>query len=415
MSFEKHFTNLANFLGPYQGLWENEVMLCYPNVWEHYPLEWVEFLETLPEETLFLLEKKEYRGINLPSSLKKLYEEVSEFNQIPQKYHHFETPQALPYDHYSFLKIKPKKEHEIRILAPIISELYHRKNLDEVIDIGGGIGKLAHVLSNYFNLKVTSIDMDPALQKTGRERNKNNAKDPSNLVNYQTTQLKAGDLQLKNLFTGDKLSLGLHTCGDLANSQFDLSIEAKTKSLVNLGCCYYRLSRADRYNISQFSQSNKNLKLNKYALTLATRAHVKLDHWDFEYKSIVKNYRYTLHLYLHDVLGITEQVNCGNSMEKLYRSDFATYTREQLKRVNLTTNDSDETLNNYYNDPRRLKLVNQMILSAIIRGIFGRPLELYLLVDRCLYLQENGYEVQLLELFDEVESPRNLAIIGNLI
>lgn len=415
MSFEKQFTGLVQFLSPYQGIWENEVMLCYPNVWEHYPLEWVEFLETLPEETLFLLEKKEYRGINLPSSLKKLYEEVSEFNSIPQKYSDLAGEQTHPYDHYSFLKIKPKKEHEIRVLAPIISKIYQTNKLDEVIDIGGGIGKLAQVLSNYFNLKVTSLDMDPLLQKTGLDRNKLNAKNPQNLVNYQNVKIQNGDFALTNIFSGNKLSVGLHTCGDLANSQFDLSIEGKTKSLVNLGCCYYRLSRTNRYNISQVSQSQKNLNLNMYALTLATRAHVKLDHWDYEYKSIVKNYRYTLHMYLYDVLGITEQVNCGNSVEKLYRSDFATYAREQLKRVNLTTKDSDESLNLYYHDPKRLKLVNQMILSAIIRGIFGRPLELYLLVDRCLYLKEHGYQVQLLELFDEVESPRNLAIIGNLI
>lgn len=412
MSFSLQLNSLVKFLRPYQGMWENEIMFCYPNVWEHYPLEWVEFLETLPEESLFLLEKKAYRGIDLPSSLKKLYEEVSEFEKIPLKNHYLEGNQPRPYDHFSFLKIKPKKQHEIRILAPLVWQLYEKNQLEQVIDIGGGIGKLAQVLSNHFNVKVTSLDMDPELQKTGRARNKFNAKDPNNLVSYKTIEVKKDDTNLQHLFSGKKMSLGLHTCGELANSQLDLSIHGGLKNILNLGCCYYRLAKTNRVNISQYTQTNPCLSLNLFALTLATRAHVKLDHWDFEYKNKVKNYRYTFHIYLHDVLGITQPVTCGNSTEKLYNQDFASYAREQLRRISMTTTDSDDSLNRYYEDPKRLKLVNQMILSAIIRGVFGRPLELYVLLDRCLYLQEYGYDVQLLELFDEIESPRNLAIIA---
>ena len=51
-----------------------------------------------------------------------------------------------------------------------------------------------------------------------------------------------------------------------------------------------------------------------------------------------------------------------------------------------------------------------MFLCNIIRWQLGRALEVYLLLDRCLYLEEKGYQVSCLQFFDEEISPRNIGI-----
>ena len=45
-------------------------------------------------------------------------------------------------------------------------------------------------------------------------------------------------------------------------------------------------------------------------------------------------------------------------------------------------------------------------------ALFRRPLELWLLLDRCLYLVEQGYSVRLGEFCPTSLSPRNLLILA---
>ena len=48
----------------------------------------------------------------------------------------------------------------------------------------------------------------------------------------------------------------------------------------------------------------------------------------------------------------------------------------------------------------------------LLRNLFRRPLELWLLLDRALYLQEQGYKVKLGTFCDYQLSPRNLLLLA---
>jgi len=48
----------------------------------------------------------------------------------------------------------------------------------------------------------------------------------------------------------------------------------------------------------------------------------------------------------------------------------------------------------------------------LLRGLFRRPLEIWLLLDRALYLQEAGYQVQLGEFCATSLTPRNLLLLA---
>ena len=49
-----------------------------------------------------------------------------------------------------------------------------------------------------------------------------------------------------------------------------------------------------------------------------------------------------------------------------------------------------------------------------IRSFLGRPLEIYLLLDRCLYLIENGYDPEIIKFFNESISPRSIGIYAKI-
>ena len=48
----------------------------------------------------------------------------------------------------------------------------------------------------------------------------------------------------------------------------------------------------------------------------------------------------------------------------------------------------------------------------LVRHAYQRPLEQWLLLDQCLYLEEQGYAVELRQFCETSVSPRNLLVLG---
>jgi hypothetical protein len=85
---------------------------------------------------------------------------------------------------------------------------------------------------------------------------------------------------------------------------------------------------------------------------------------------------------------------------------------EQLKRINLQAKHTKEELDFYFFDSYRQDLIWKMLAAGFLRNALGRLLEMYILLDRVIFLEEQGYKVDLLEFFEESISPRNLGIVA---
>jgi hypothetical protein len=412
MNHRERFLQIRDFLKPYQRIWQNEIMLMYPNTFEGYPLEWIEELRQYQDKNdVIKLEKKEVNGLVKSPELKFFYDEIARLTQLP------DAPKypAMPEDRFTWLFIIPKKQHEIKRLAPHIHHLYQKKNIHDVIDIGGGIGLLAQTLSNYFQLNVTSIDMNSHFQETGMERNLKNAKNPNHKVNYKNLKVSS-DSEFSQLLKSNVMPVGLHTCGKLALDLIQVSSAQRVPILVNFGCCYHTLDvSTDLQNISQFAQNNDPLWMNKFALTLSCRAHRKMDEKDYALKLKVKLFRYAIHILLFDHYETTELVTLGNSSPKLYDESFGVYVFEQFKRIGINPKHTLRELNIFFENPDLQILIERMLAAGLIRNALGRVMELYLLLDRAIFLEEKGYKVEVQEFFDEELSPRNIGITAELI
>jgi len=411
MNFKDRLLEIRDFLKPYQRIWQNEIMLMYPNPLDDYPLEWIEDLRRFQDKgDVIRLEKKDVFDLIESPSLREFYLRIEELSKLPQ----VDAYPPMPEDRFTWLYIIPKKQLEIQRIAPHIHHLYQQKKISKVVDIGGGIGLLAQTLNNYYGLNVTSVDMNSEFQKTGIERHQKNAKNPLNKVQYRN--LRVGpDSEFTSLLEENVMPVGLHTCGKLALDIIKVSSQKKVPALVNFGCCYHTLDLSgELQNISAFSKNNDPIWMNKFALTLSCRAHKKMDEKDYDLKQKVKFYRYALHILLHDDYDMKELITLGNSSPKLYDESFAIYAKEQFKRINIESKHSDEELNAFFAAPELQKLIEQMLGAGLIRNALGRVLELYLLLDRAIYLEEQGYQVEVREFFDEELSPRNIGITATL-
>jgi hypothetical protein len=384
-------------------------MLMYPEPLKHFPKAWIEEVAaiTRPEDVV-RLEKKDFLGLISSPDLLKFYERIEELSRLPQ------APELPPMSEnaFTFLYVTPKKQHEIRKLAPYVYHFYHQHQVKGVVDIGGGIGLLAQTLCNQYNLKVMSLDMDPALQKTGRERHEKNHRYPDNKVSYHLIKVAADEPQFKALLNPDLMTIGLHACGALSLDQIHATVKNQVNNLINFGCCYYKIaSNPEAQNISSFARSlPSKIIQSPFALTLSTRAHKKMNDKDYTFKLKVKFYRYAMHFLLHDEYKMPGMVTLGNTHPKLYAESFGVYALDQLQRISVIPKHSIEELNSYFSDVRRQELIWKMLAAGLIRNAFGRPLEIYLLLDRAIYLEEHGYQAELMEFFDEEKSPRNIGL-----
>jgi hypothetical protein len=408
MDHRKRYREISDFLKLNQRIWQNEIMVMYPDPLCDYPMSWLEELDSIKEKAaLIRLERKEVQGIIRNQELLDFHGRIEELCRLEK----LSPLPPMPAKNSTWLYMIPKKKYEINLLGPLINSVYQQQNIKKIVDIGGGIGLLAQTMNNVYHHKVVSVDLDPVMQETGRIRHEENASGPHK-VEYQNIKVSSEELSFVALLDEETLTLGLHTCGNLANDQVKASVHASAKAVINMGCCYHKLM-PETQNISKFASSRPDkLVMTQFALTLATRAHRKMDESDYDLKEKVKLYRYCIHFLLYDHYDIQELFSLGNSHPTLYDESFGVYATDNLTRNNIPLRHSVEELNDYYNDPIRQDLISKMIVAGLVRNPFGRLLELYIQLDRVIYLEENGYKAQLIEIFDEPISPRNIAILA---
>jgi Methyltransferase domain len=414
MDYRKRFLEIYDFLSTYQKIWQNEIMLLYPDYLAEYPYPWVKDLARVRVKSdIIRLEMRDIHGLVSDPELIAFYDRIEELCDVP----FIGDYPPMPVGPHTFLYMIPKKQYEVKRLAPVIHALTQTQKIKKIVDIGGGIGLLAQSLSNQYGHSVTSLDLDPIMQQTGVTRGKRYAKNPQHLVDYQNIKVDEKNVEFLNCLNSETLSVGLHTCGPLANAQIRGSATKKVAAIINFGCCFQKLENVpDSENISQFAQGlPAPLKMSHFALTLACRAHQKMNDDDYDLKLKVKLYRYAIHMLLYDHYAHRSLATLGNSKPALYDESFGVYVYEQFRRIQQEPKHTIDELNEYFRSEEKQKMIWEMLAAGLIRNSMGRVMELYLMLDRVLYLEEQNYKVDLWQFFDEEVSPRNLGIVASRI
>lgn len=409
IDFKNQATLLHELLLEYFPLWSQEVMNEYPKTISSYPTEWIAELNQMSTEELFQIDSKQSFDNIKGTSLKKFMARIQNLSHIEQAELHPE----IPLEDWAFIGVKFKKRHEIQKIVSKIKTIYQKIKFHHVNDIGGGVGHLSRILAHYHSIPTFSVDQNKEFQDIGQKRMERFRK-IENAAEVTFINMKFGDNKDHNLkiFTQDSFSLGLHTCGNLAVKLIEENIKHETLGLLSFGCCYYRMKKGEDFPISDFYKKNNFQKINLYGLSLATRSHAETDYANYLKKEKVKYYRYGLHLFLMKNFNRNDLVDIGECPLHVYDEPFSQYVLMKLKELNLPHSFDNEYIDNFfYSAPIRTEL-RTMYLCNIIRWQLGRALEVFILLDRCLLLSENGYDVDVRQYFKEALSPRNIGILG---
>lgn len=408
MNFQNRYLSLVEFLRPYAPFWQREVLNDYPDTINAYPVGWLELLDSKTDEELH-----EIDGKNCPESINgtDLEAFISKTQELISWPRMSFTPTPLP--SWAYMRVKEKKKHEIDCLREILIPLKTKTGYTCMADIGGGVGNLSRIMAHYHGLPTTCLDMNEDFIEKGKKRRTKYPlpKDAAELKFEKFYFGKDSGDVVKKHFGGEGLTLGLHTCGPLALEHIKAYDQYQGKAMLNFGCCYAKLNPTEQTNISKFAQDHP-LEFTEHGLTLATRSHSTMTFEEFKLKERVKSYRYTLHLFLQEILGFTEFTSMGDAHSRVYKDDFSKYALEKLSRLGLDQLPKASDLDSFFQNPVTQKKVRYMFLANIIRWQLGRAVEMVVLLDRCLFLEERGHKVELLQVFNEELSPRNMGILS---
>lgn len=406
MDFKSQASLLNELLINYVSIWNREVMNEYPHTLNDYPKEWIADLDHLSTEELFMIDSKQSFVQLENSGLGHFIERIQKLSFVPQA----EDATEIPLEDWAFSGVKFKKRHEIQKITPVIKKIYQQTHFHHINDIGGGVGHLARILAHYHSIPTYSIDQNSEFQEIGKKRLTRFRKKAS-AAEVTFINTKFGE-DTNSILSKDSFTLGLHTCGNLAVKVIEENIKHKTLGLLNFGCCYYKMENENDFPISNFYKENKFQKINPYGLSLATRSHAETDFSNYIKKEKVKYYRYGFHLFMMKHFNRNDLIDVGECPINTYDKPFTNYMLLKLSEQKIAHDFSPEYIETFFSSKEIKRELRVMFLCNIIRWQLGRALEVFLLIDRCLYLEENGYRVRLEQHFKESLSPRNIGILA---
>jgi hypothetical protein len=393
MPIKEHYHKLRHFLKTWQPVVTSEVLDQYPQSLDAYPEEIIRVLEQLSPSEQWAFDCHQI----IPKALLPLIAELQNLCALPE----WPTTNG-PLLAKDFDGVKEKKRHELNRLVPLVIDQSNLHESTGLLDLCGGLGHLARPLARITNCPVTLVERDPALIAKGILLSQNAKTPPTH------HQADLFDLSLEQLYRDRTLGIGLHTCGALSLRQMNLSLKNPDSALINFGCCYQRLNENTDVNLSALAKEDP-FPWNDRALTLAARAHYRHDRNDFETRLLVKRYRSGLHLLLEEI-GKDSAVSVGEVHVREYQTSFGQYVQGRFKHLGWECPLPECELNEFFRDQKNK--IDRIVTANLWRWQLGRPLEILLLLDRALWLSENGRQVQLLQVFDAQISPRNIALLA---
>ena len=401
MNLPDRLSALTDVLRPWSPLWSRSILQNWPESGAAFPEDWLSYAESLDEEGERRLDAGELPG-EPPASLHSLVLALGELTALPwhEGAHRLTIADAQG--------LNAKKAHEIERVLSLLAP--RTKEIRTAVDIGGGMGHLARLCVKTFGWTFHSIDRDRALQEKGRDWLRRARTLPREKLCFIHASVEDGPQDdVDPLLTGrERVSIGLHTCGSLALTQLRKSQRAGL--LLNLGCCYDQMDPARDYPVSHHGRAHA-LPLTPRALFLATRGRHHKTPAEFALMKRVHAHRFALALLMGRTLPALGFVSVGDAPRALYAGSFAAYARDRLERLRLEVDLTDAALSAFEASAR--PETRRLFLCHLLRDRFARALEVVILLDRALLLEERGFQVELLQVFEPSLSPRNIALLAS--
>ena len=388
------FTALDTFLTAHQALWK-------PRPFTHLQLPWEasypELASWLRGRSLQDAENAHNHPANLAdapepfASLAALSAELSAVGELPG--HALEAAsQRLNVD------VPGRKWQQIEAFG---SRLSFASQPTHWLDWCSGKGHLGRRLLST-GQQLTCVEYDPALVASGQalsQRHQLNAR-------HVEQDVLAADASA--VLNARHTPVALHACGDLHVRLMQLASAAGCRQMAIAPCCYNRINRTE-YQALSLAASGSLLRLSLEDLALPMSETVTAGARVRRQRDTSMARRLAFDLLQRQLNGIDQYLPTPSLPSAWLEKPFADYCRDLAALKELSTIGSQDWPALEAAGWQRLAEVRNL---ELLRGLFRRPLELWLNLDRALFLAEQGYVVRLGTFCDAPLTPRNFLLLA---
>ena len=386
---EARFRALDAFLIEHQGLWRPRPFTHRQLPWER---EYPELAQWLRQRSLAEAEASHNQPHELPAP--------TPFPQIALQALQLGTVDKLPTQplhpaaHRLNVDVPGRKWQQIEAFG---AALHFAHTPRHWLDWCAGKGHLGRRLL-HTDQQLTCLEYDPALVASGQALSEHHGLPVTHRLQ---------DVMADVAISAEHTPVALHACGDLHVRLLQVASAAGCKQLALAPCCYNRthahtyqpLSVAARASTLQLSVDDLGLPLSE-TVTAGKRVRLQRD------TSMAR--RLGFDQLQRQLRGCDDYLPTPSLPAHWLDKPFADYCHELAGLKGLSTGEQDWAALETHGWQRLAEVRN----LELVRGLFRRPLEVWLVLDRALFLSERGYRVEVGSFCDPALTPRNLLVLA---
>ncbi|WXL26200.1 methyltransferase [Ectopseudomonas mendocina] len=394
-AIQQRFSALDQFLTEHQALWRPRPFVHHPNLpWESRHPELGHWLRQQSLEHAEAAHNQPHLLRGAPDPFTQLAAHAARLSQIGAHPH----TAAMAYPARLSNGVPGRKWQQIDAFSRSLSFAHAPTHW---LDWCSGKGHLGRLLARE-GARLTCLEHDAQLVASGQQLSDKLA------IHAQHIQQDVLASNAASRLSAEHTPVALHACGELHTRLLQLASESRCQQLAVAPCCYNRISTPLYQALSQpAQQSALVLDIDDLGLplseTVTAGARVRRQ------RDQSMAWRLGFDLLQRKIRGKNEYLSTPSLPLSYLDKSFEDFCKSLAQLKNLPPLSQQ-------NWPELERLGWQRLAEVrnleLVRNLFRRPLELWLLLDRALYLSEQGYGVKLGTFCSYTESPRNLLMIA---
>ena len=393
-ALQQQFIALDVFLHTHQALWQPRPFTHHPQLpWEHQHPELGRWLRARSLEQAEVTHNQPYQ-LHAPAPFPELAVQAQALSKLPDLPQH--AGKTLP-ARFS-VDVPGRKWQQIEAFASCLS---FSQTPQHWLDWCAGKGHLGRLLAHDGGA-LTCLEHDPHLVEDGARLSKK--------LGIQAQHIQQDVLadDASQQLCAEHSPVALHACGDLHVRLLQLASQAGCRQLAVSPCCYNR-TIATTYQPLSIQAARAQLQLNRDDLALPLSETVTASARTRRQRDQSMAWRLGFDLLQRQLRGVDQYLPTPSLAPAWLHRSFAEYCHHLAVLKQLPAPGQQNWSQLEQQGWQRLAEVRNL---ELLRGLFRRPLEVWLLLDRALYLQEQGYRVRLGQFCPSQLTPRNLLILA---
>ncbi len=386
---EARFAALDAFLIEHQGLWRPRPFTHLHLPWEHQHPELAQWLRQRSLADAEACHNHPYELL-APAPFPQLAFQAAQLSTVDKLPVHALEPAR----HRLNVDVPGRKWQQIEAFGAALNFAATPRHW---LDWCAGKGHLGRRLLQP-GQQLTCLEYDPALIASGQALS-----DHHGLAVTHRLQDVMADVALN----AEHTPVALHACGDLHVRLLHVASAAGCKRLALAPCCYNRIG-AEQYQALSTAGRASQLQLSVDDLGLPLSETVTAGNRVRQQRDTSMARRLGFDQLQRQLRGCDEYLPTPSLPASWLDKPFADYCQELARLKDLSTGEQDWAALEAHGW-RRLAEVRNL---ELVRGLFRRPLELWLVLDRALFLKEQGYTVEIGTFCEPTLTPRNLMVLA---